>query len=280
MVIVESAGISHIGKKRNQNEDSMCSDDGMGLYIVADGMGGHQAGEIASKIVVDTIRDHIRQFKESEPFEKPARMDARLSAAANQLLSGIRLSNRLVHHASLNNQSYRGMGSTVSAVYFTDKSFIAANVGDSPIYLIRSGKIELLSVLHTVFAEQTALDPEYGELIGSEFKHVLTRAMGVEESVQAHIDEIGCRKNDILVISSDGLSDKASPTEILKVVSDNDSPEACQQLVDLANERGGDDNITAIVLKVKKISNTRPGIREFISRISVKLFDPHFQDRR
>ena len=94
MVIVESAGISHIGKKRNQNEDSMCSDDGMGLYIVADGMGGHQAGEIASKIVVDTIRDHIRQFKESEPFEKPARMDARLSAAANQLLSGIRLSNR------------------------------------------------------------------------------------------------------------------------------------------------------------------------------------------
>jgi serine/threonine protein phosphatase PrpC len=279
MVIVESAGISHIGKKRDQNQDSMFLDDDMGLYVVADGMGGHLAGEIASKIVVETIGDHIRQFKENELSEKPVHTDERLSAEANQLLSGIRLSNHLVHHASLNNQSYRGMGSTVSAVYFSGKSLIAANVGDSPIYLIRNRKIKLLSVLHTVFAEQTALDPEYGELIGSEFKHVLTRAMGVEESVQAHINEIGCHKNDILVISSDGLSDKASPTEILTIVSDNDSGKACRKLIDLANERGGDDNITAIVLKVKTIKNTRSGIREFISRISTKLFNPRFENR-
>jgi protein phosphatase len=159
------------------------------------------------------------------------------------------------------------MGSTVSAVYFADNSFIVGNVGDSPIYLIRDGRIELLSVLHTVFAEQTARDPEYAELLGNEFKHVLTRAMGVDESVQAHIHETSCHKNDIMVISSDGLSDKATPEEILKVVKNKDSSIACQQLVNLANERGGDDNITAIILKVKTVKRKPRGFRAFFSSL-------------
>ena len=256
MIVIESAGITDVGKKRKGNEDALFLDDALGLYVVADGMGGHRAGEIASQLVVKTISEYILKFKKNGDAGENINSDRTLSREANRLLSGIRLSNEVVHEASLDNDACRGMGSTVSAVYFTDGTLIAANVGDSPIYLIRDGKIKLLSVLHTVLAEQAAINPANAEKLGLEFRHVLTRAMGTEESVKADIYEIQCFKDDILVISSDGLSDKASPEEILMLVNLNGLDTACQRLVELANERGGDDNVTTIVLKVKMIKNT------------------------
>ena len=256
MILTESAGISDVGKKRKGNEDSLFLDDSLGLYVVADGMGGHRAGEIASQLVVKTISEYIQQSKNNGGVEKNNFLNKTLSREANQLLTGIQLSNEVVHEASLDNEDFRGMGSTVSAVYFSNGTFIVANVGDSPIYLIRDGNIKLISVLHTVLAEQTAIDPANAEKLGMEFRHVLTRAMGTERSVNTDIYEIQCFKDDILVISSDGLSDKASPNEILKLVNQNELNTACQQLVKLANDRGGDDNVTTIVLKVKLIKNT------------------------
>ena len=255
MVTIESAGITDIGRRREQNEDSLFFDDGMGLYVVADGMGGHKAGEVASKLVVETIRDYIKQNQSDGQVEDLTKVDPSLSKEARQLLAGIQLSNRIVHQTALSNEDYKGMGSTVSAVYFTKEAFIVANVGDSLIYLIRDGKIDLISVPHTLIAEQTELDPENAELLWSDFKHVLTRAMGVGKSVKADINEVPFFKNDILVISSDGLTDKASPEDILELVYSRRSDKACQGLVDLANSRGGDDNITAIVLKVKSSGN-------------------------
>ena len=257
MIAIESAGITDVGKKRKGNEDALFLDDALGLYVVADGMGGHLAGEIASQLVVETISQHILQFKNNGNAVKNVIGDRTLSPEANQLLSGIHLSNKVVHEASLDNDACRGMGSTVSAVYFTDGTFIVANVGDSPIYLIRDGKIKLISVLHTVLAEQRALDPANAEKLGMEFRHVLTRAMGTESSVKADIYEIQCFKDDVLVISSDGLSDKASPDEILELVNQNDLDAACKELVKLANDRGGDDNVTTILLKIKRVKNPR-----------------------
>lgn len=271
MVVVESAGITDRGKKRKENEDALFLDDSLGLYVVADGMGGHQAGEIASKLVVETISDYIKTSEENGDSGDTVNSDRTLSRAANRLLSGIHLSNRVVHEAARNTSSCRGMGSTVSAVYFTEDTLIAANVGDSPIYLIRNGKIKLLSVPHTVLAEQTALDPENAVRLGMEFRHVLTRAMGTEESVKADIYEIQCFEDDILVISSDGLSDKASPQEILETVNTNRSDRACRRLVELANERGGDDNVTAIVLKIKMVNNSRKGFPRFIAPLKKQL---------
>ena len=256
MIEIESAGITDRGKKRKANEDSLFLEDSMGLYVVADGMGGHLAGEVASKMVVDTMGDYVKSCQEKAEDEEPIYCHETLSKEANRLMSSIHLSNKVVHQAARENNSYRGMGSTVSAVYFTEGTFIAANVGDSPIYLIRDGNIKLLSVPHTVIAEQTALDPVNAERLGREFRHVLTRAMGTEEYVKADIYEIQCFRDDILVISSDGLSDKASPEEIQQLVDGNGSDAACRRLVDLANDRGGDDNITAIVLKVKMVNNT------------------------
>jgi protein phosphatase len=266
MVAVESAGITDVGKRRKDNEDYLFRDDELGLYIVADGMGGHQAGEVASKLVAESMRNFIKDSPDDRR-EDLSTYDRKLSTAAKRLLASIHFSNQQVHHASLFNEAYRGMGSTVSAIYLTDKSVIAANVGDSPIYLIRKNKIKLLSVTHTVMAEQAAEDPDHAELLWGDFKHVLTRAMGVEESVRADIYEFPYRKNDTLVISSDGLSDKAVPEEILKVVDKKSSHAACQALVDLANERGGDDNVTAIVLKIKKSSLTNRWIPRNIWRL-------------
>ena len=256
MIVIESAGITDRGKKRPANEDALFLEDSLGLYVVADGMGGHLAGEVASKMVVDTMENYIKSCQESAEAEDPIYCNETLSKEANRLLSSIHLSNKVVHEAARANNSYRGMGSTVAALYFTDDTFIAANVGDSPIYLIRDGNIKLLSVPHTVIAEQAALDPANADKLGMEFRHVLTRAMGTEDYVKADIYEIQCFRDDILVISSDGLSDKASPEEIQQLVDGNGSDAACRRLVDLANDRGGDDNITAIVLKVKMVNNT------------------------
>jgi protein phosphatase len=275
MIDIESSGITDVGRRREQNEDSLFYDDGLGLYVVADGMGGHNAGEVASKLVVETIRNYIGQDKNDYQPQILGDTDEKLSKEAQRLLASIHLSNRVVHQSALDNEDYKGMGSTVSAVYFTEKTFIVANVGDSLVYLIRDGEIDLLSVPHTLVAEQAALDPENAELLWSDFKHVLTRAMGVDKSVKADINEIPFYKEDIIVISSDGLTDKASPEEILELVYNQHSDKACQELVDLANARGGEDNITAIVLRIKSARNRNQGFMGRLKQTLQKLFNPN-----
>jgi len=142
------------------------------------------------------------------------------------------------------------MGSTLAAVQFINNTFIAANVGDSPIYLIHEKSIETLSVPHTLMAEQKDFSPEDQALFGPELQHMLTRGMGVENTVKPDIFESPCFSGDRLVVCSDGLSNKVQPEEILDVVLSKSTPNACQTLVDMANLRGGDDNITVVVLQV------------------------------
>ncbi|MBW2660535.1 MAG: serine/threonine-protein phosphatase [Deltaproteobacteria bacterium] len=259
MVTIESAGITDVGKKRKNNEDYLFLDDDQKLYVVADGMGGHQAGEIASKLVVETIRDYMKQFKDGGKAEEFDNSDKTLSREANRLLACINTANNVVYNVSHTKNTYSGMGSTVSAVYFTDKTLVSANVGDSPIYLVRNGNVELLSITHNLFSEMAALDPDMVMQISPEFKHILTRAIGTQKSVKADICEIRYFKEDILVISSDGLSYKVSQEEILDIVNKERPDKACRSLVELANKRGGDDNITVITLKIKAVNNTSIG---------------------
>ena len=267
MIIVESASITDKGKIRKANEDALILEDALGLYVVADGMGGHRAGEIASRLVVETIGDYIRKFTDNDHCAQNADFDKTLSLEANRLLGSIRMSNQVVHEASLENSSCRGMGSTVSAIFFTDSTLIAANVGDSPIYLIRDGKIKLLSVPHTFLAEQRALNPENAEKLGMQFRHVLTRAVGTDQSVNADIYEIQCFRDDILVISSDGLIDNVPAEEILELAHNNGPDAACRKLVQLANDRGGEDNITVIVIKVQLVKNSQHNLNRFLALV-------------
>ena len=265
MVVIESAGITDVGRKRTNNEDSLFIDEDQNLYVVADGMGGHQAGEVASKLVVETIRDYMKRFEEDDNAEELEDTDESLSKEANRLLSGIQLANRGVYHVASNQEKYKGMGSTLSAAYFTDDALILANVGDSPIYLIHNESIELLSVTHNVISEQMAIDPEAAQKIGAQYRNLLTRAMGIEETVLPDISEIPYFLGDKLVISSDGLTDLVDPDEILDVII-NEKPEtACKTLVDLALDRGGHDNITVITLNVKAVKHQSGGIMGAIS---------------
>lgn len=262
MIEIESAGLSEVGKKRRDNEDRMLVNDALRLYAVADGMGGHKAGEIASQLTVDTLQEYIKNPRRNSRSTRPLR-ENNLSVQASRLLNGIRLSNQIVHTSSRANQDYRGMGTTVAAVSFTDDTFIAANVGDSSIHLVRNEEITQISVLHTLLAERTAVDEEMAERLGREFSHVLTRAIGTHDEVKVDIFEMQCFSNDILVISSDGLTDKASAADIRTIVLAEPPQEACRKLVDLANERGGDDNITAVVVKVRQVTKQPGGARRW-----------------
>lgn len=255
MVVIQSAGLTDVGRKRKGNEDRFSVNDELGLYIVADGMGGHAAGEVASKIVVDTINEYMDRFQQDEKAEELEDLDQTLSKDANRLLSGIHLANKSVYQISEKNPKLRGMGSTVSAVLFAENTSIIANVGDSPVYLIRNGEIDLLSVLHTVQAEHMALHPDNARKIGENFNHVLTRAMGISEAVKPDLSELQIYKDDILVICSDGLSDKVKPDEIRDIAITCSPRKTCDNLIQMANDRGGEDNITLIVIRIR---NTWP----------------------
>jgi protein phosphatase len=232
-------------------------------------MGGHRAGEVASKLVIQSMRDYLKRFHENEEdVEELEDADSSLSKEANRIESGIRLSNSVVFQIANREEAYQGMGSTVSVIYFNERTLVAANVGDSPIFLIHKDKIELLSEPHTVVAEQAAIDPEGAQQLGGEFRHMLTRAIGTEERVKANVCEIPYFKDDILVICSDGLTDLVESNEILDVVRIHPPAQACRNLIDLANQRGGTDNITVVVLKVKK-SNTHNGkMKSLISKVT------------
>lgn len=257
---VESAGLTDIGRKRKENQDALYLADASGLYVVSDGMGGHRAGEVASRLVVEALRDTITGNVAGPP---DGEADPALSEAANLLLYAIRAANRLVYEASNKNPSFRGMGATVSVVLFSGDSFIAANVGDSPIYLVHKGVIEELSVSHTLMAEHAAAHPEGKTTLNPKYKHVLTRAVGTHKSVRADVCEIQWFPGDTLVICSDGLSGLVSREEICQTVKQHPPEAACRQLVALANQRGGDDNITVVVCACSKRSVFRTFVKRF-----------------
>jgi PPM family protein phosphatase len=264
MVIVESAGISDIGKKREANEDRIFVDDAMGLYLVADGMGGHQAGEIASALVVTSVQDFLMGKCPENTTPLP---DTRLSLPAGRLLAGIQWSNAVVHQTAMARVDCRGMGSTVAAVCFSDATLVAANVGDSPIYLVRNGGIDLLSVPHSLQAEMAP------GAHAAFFSNVLTRAVGSKPAVEADICELSCYKGDILVICSDGLSTKVALPEILSIVTSRAPAHACRALVDLSNERGGDDNISIVIVRVTDVRrNHSSPLTRWVAQLKQRLF--------
>lgn len=259
MAIVQSAAFSDVGRRRKGNEDSYFRDDGMQLYIVADGMGGHQAGDVASRIVAETIPAFITFHRGSGIVGELPTALKNLSKAAQLVNSGILHANDVVYRSAQKDEAHHGMGSTVSVVFFDGDTLVVGNVGDSPVFLVRNGAIKLVSVQHTMMAEFLATAAADAEAPNPKWRHVLTRAMGTKVTVIPDISEISAFKEDIFVISSDGLSDKVEPEEIMGVVVSKPPEAACRSLVDLANQRGGEDNITVIVLKILELGRSRPG---------------------
>ena len=247
---LRTSGISDIGLQREGNEDSLLVEDSLGLYIVADGMGGHLAGEVASKVAVEMINKSYRKWlmsetPEDELFGYP---DRSLSRPGNYILSSIRLANRVIYEMAVEYDQYHGMGTTVSIVLITSGLVVAANVGDSRIYMVRDGRLERLSKDHTIVSEQVEMGVMSAEEAAvSPLKHILTRNLGSAENVDAEIFEIEPSNKDRLILCSDGLTDLVSDEEILAVTKKAEDPEnLCEKFVQLARSRGAHDNTTVV----------------------------------
>ena len=263
-MLIKSSGITDVGLRRDGNEDSFSVEDSLGLYIVADGMGGHLAGEVASRISVDIINKSFQKWVEEDASEEViyGGPDETLSKEGNYILGGIRMANKVVYELALEKKQYQGMGTTVVVLLVTPSMITAANVGDSRIYLARGGELEMLSRDHSIVSEQVALGMmTEEEAATSPMKHVLTRNLGSSESVEPEIFEIEPSNNDCLVLCSDGLTDLVSDEEIFKMMERANDPEGlCRDFIKTVLDRGAHDNTTIISVFISELKKPRQGI--------------------
>lgn len=248
----DAAAKTDVGQKRQGNEDRFCLDPALGLYVVADGMGGHAAGEVASRLAVETIQEWMGKYLSGADAAMMGPADGARSAEANFLLSSIRLANRIIFDAAKDRLEYAGMGTTVVAALAQDDRVVLAHVGDSRIYRIRRDQIVQVSRDHSFVQQQVDRGVlSAAEAHQSQYRHMITRALGLKETVDVDLTEQPGRPGDVLVLCSDGLSDLLDDEEILAAVRDHaaDLDRACQALVDRANAKGGDDNITVLVVR-------------------------------
>ena len=247
---VKAYGLSHVGRQRQHNEDSYLVESDARLFMVADGMGGHAAGEIASRIAVDSISEFILHTKEDDGTW-PHAYDEHYKRSTNRLMAAVRLANTRVLEAMRKDARLRGMGTTIVACLADDDTMSFAHVGDSRAYLIRNGQLSRITNDHSWVFEQV----QAGMLTEAEaekhpLRNVITRALGGALSVSPDASEIEVRPGDLYLLCSDGLTGMVPEPEILRVVTTNqDLEKACQELIDTANERGGLDNITAILVR-------------------------------
>src|SRR3954471_22248 len=241
---IKAYGLTHVGRQRQHNEDSYLVADEAKLFLVADGMGGHAAGEIASKIAVESISEFILHTKEDDGTW-PHAYDEHFRRSTNRLMAAVRLANTRVLEAMRKDARLRGMGTTVVACLIENDLISVAHVGDSRAYLIRDKQLSRITNDHSWVFEQV----QAGMLTEAEaekhpLRNVITRALGGALQVSPDASEIEARPGDVYLLCSDGLTGMVPEDEILKVVtgSDGDLKKACHQLIDVANEHGGLDN--------------------------------------
>ncbi|MEM9070983.1 MAG: Stp1/IreP family PP2C-type Ser/Thr phosphatase [Myxococcota bacterium] len=246
------AGLTDIGRRRQVNEDAFFFDDTLGLYVVADGMGGHAAGEVASAEAVDTVHGMVRRGEPAlDRLTQGDTSDDALRHAIRVLESAVQAATYMVFGIAQHNPDRQGMGTTLSALAICGKFAITAQVGDSRIYLIRDGKASLLTEDHTLVAwqlKQGIITEE--EAAVSPHRNVITRAVGSRDYVQVDTKFFECQSADSFLLCSDGLHGYVKDDEIAGIV-DLGPEVATEKLIQMANQRGGRDNITAVVVKVR-----------------------------
>jgi PPM family protein phosphatase len=250
-----AAGLTDVGLQRDHNEDSFAILQDHELYIVADGMGGHRAGDVASKLATEAIVDFFRATA-AEDFTWPFHFDSRMSEEENRLLTGIKIANRQIVERSSRSRECHGMGTTVVGALFSGKKgkMYIGHVGDSRAYRVRGGEIRQMTRDHSLVNDYLLAMPELTEEQKSELpKNVITRALGMQEHVSVDLQGDDASVGDCYVLCSDGLSGMIEDSEILEIVARSASiDEACRKLIALANEHGGEDNITAVLVKIEE----------------------------
>lgn len=248
-------GATDVGRRRKNNEDYFGIFEPHVLFVVADGMGGHAAGEIASKVAVDSINEFVCLTSGDQEITWPFGLDDTISYDGNRLKTAVRFANRKVLEATKEKSEYEGMATTVASVLVDGASANLAHVGDSRVYLFRGGELSQLTSDHSwvneqllngiISAEQARTHP---------LRNVVTRALGGKADLQVDMQTHAVKSGDVLLLCSDGLTTMVPDEHIARIVNDagSDIDAAADALVAEANARGGEDNITVLLLRFEE----------------------------
>lgn len=241
-------GMTDVGKKRTRNEDCFLVNDDLSLYVVADGMGGHCGGEFASRLAVSTIDEVIQSLNTDPEATIISGVNSEEADHGDRLRYAIEVASQKIYDQGLYDQQLKGMGTTTAALMVSGVKASIANVGDSRVYLIREGKISQVTRDHSLISEQVRAGLlSEGDAKKHKLKNIITRSVGYQEAVEIDIFKIDLSDRDRLVLCSDGLTNMLDDDTICRTAQNGDIKDACRKLVNLANERGGEDNITVIL---------------------------------
>jgi len=251
--MLEAHGQTDVGRRRKLNEDNVLVDDEVGLYAVCDGMGGHNAGEVASKMAIETMAAFIKKSAgEEKDITWPYGLETDLSFEGNRLKTAIRLANKRVFKAADNREDYTGMGTTAVAALVAGGVLTVGSAGDSRCYLVRQGKLTQVtrddSWVSAAWAEGilTAEEIERHPL-----KNVITKAVGAKDTLDIDVVEQGLLSGDVVLLCSDGLHAMIHDDKILELLHPLPAslPEAAARLIAAANDAGGRDNVSVVLLR-------------------------------
>lgn len=247
-MVIKSAGATNIGRKRKVNQDSYLMEPGSGLFVVADGMGGHAGGETASKLTVETVVQSVLNDKGSS-----------LNMAPNDLLMGaIHRANTAVYSTAEKNKALQGMGTTVVSMYFDQGKIFVGHVGDSRVYMARKKQLWQITKDHSLVNEKLKAGIITREQMKKDkSRNVITRSVGFESSVLVDIYQREVSPGELYFACSDGLSGMVSDEELLSTIeqfgwNSDDLGPLVNTLIEKANANGGDDNVTVVVARVDK----------------------------
>ena len=241
-MMLRAAASSDVGLRRRINEDRYALAPDLGLYLVADGMGGHTAGQVASELAADAALQALRALEDAS------------ASLAEKLRYAVASANRAIYTTARERPELAGMGTTLVCLLAGEGRAALAHVGDSRAYLVRGDRIRQLTDDHSIVGELLRRH-QISEDAAREHphRHVLTRALGVRRAVEPDLAELTPMPGDLFVLCSDGLTNHVEDHEIAKTVNEEEDPqEACERLIDLANGRGGEDNTTLVVVRCEK----------------------------
>jgi len=254
-------GASDVGRKRDHNEDSFLCNDALSLYAVADGMGGHLGGERASRMAIDLIERALSAplpsprastgDSDSDAVTPSLTVDSASLSLGSLLRGAVIGADRAIYENALADPAVSGMGTTLTALLFGGRKAYLGHVGDSRAYLYRDGKVRQLTDDHSWIQEQVRaglLSAE--EAKESRFRNIITRSVGFEPSVRPDMQDLMIQAGDCYLLCSDGLSNYLSLDEIRQVLTTQFYRDAPRMLIDMANDRGGEDNVTCICIHV------------------------------
>ena len=250
---IEFAAVTDIGKIREKNEDNVFVSSALGLGVVADGMGGHSAGEIASNIAVSVLAETIRKINNAQ-LKIPDNFLPKLDFTGRKILMAANLANAAIYSTAQSSPIYRMMGTTMTGVLFDKDCATAVHVGDSRLYLFRNDKIVQITTDHSLAMEHVRRGLlTRAEADHSKIQNVLTRAMGIKKNIEFDLLKFPVKAGDMMILCSDGLYKGLAEKDMAEILHNGrQTPlvKLCKQLVRQSNDKDGQDNISAVLIKI------------------------------